>query len=245
MKKGATWSDLLDRAIQVAIDRLTSKKTSSSSTYKKHKSSFDKYAQTKTRNEFKSRFASNLLVLTAAVMKADGRVMKSELTFVKDFFYLQFPKDFASVRIKMLKEVLKENYPVEKAAKLILEYMPHAQRKILLEYLFQLAKADGGIVKEEVAMIDRIAKAMGYAGAGYEALKVKYLKIASKDEYAILGIKRDATTAEVKKAYRKLANQLHPDKLLDATDQEKKEAKKKFQQVQNAYEKIMKERGKS
>lgn len=242
MKKGASWSDLLDRAIQVAIDRLLKKKTSDSSTYKAHKKSFDKYAHAKTRNELKSRFASNLLVLTAEVMKADGKVMKSELKFVKEFFYLQFPESFARVRIQMLKEVLKESYPVEKAAKLILDYMPLAQRKTLLEYLFQLAKADGGIVKEEVTVIDRIAKAMGYVGAGYESLKVKYLKIASKDEYAILGIKKDATTAEVKKAYRKLANQYHPDKLLNATEKEKAAAKIKFQQVQEAYDRIMKER---
>lgn len=241
MKKGATWSDLLDRAIQLALDKLKSK-TPKSSAYKKHKTSFDQYAHTKTKNEFKSRFASNLLVLTAEVMKADGKVMKSELKFVKEFFYLQFPESFAKIRILMLKDVLKESYPVEKAAKLILEYMPLAQRKILLEYLFQLAKSDGGIVKEEINIIDRIARAMGYTGTGYESLKVKYLKIASKDEYAILGIKRDATTDEVKKAYRKLANQFHPDKQINSTEKEIEDAKKKFQQIQNAYEKIMKER---
>jgi DnaJ like chaperone protein len=244
MGKGASWSDLLDRAIQVAIDRLLKSRNSSSTTYQKYQKSFDKYAQSKTRNEFKSKFANNLLVLTSEVMKADGKVMKSELKFVKEFFYLQFPKSFASVRIKMLKEVLKESYAVEKAAKMILDYMPLGQRKLLLEYLFQLAKADGAIVKEEILIIDRIAKAMGYAGAGYEALKVKYLKIASKNEYAILGIKKDATWPEIKKAYRKLANQYHPDKHIGASEAERKEAKKKFQQVQNAYEKIAKERGK-
>lgn len=245
MKKGASWSELLDRAIQVALDRLLNKKHSSSKTYKDNKSSFDKYAQTKTRNELISRFANNLLVLTSEVMKADGKVMKSELNFVKDFFYLQFPKNFASIRIKMLREVIKESYSVEKAAKNIIEYMPLGQRKILLEYLFQLAKADGNIVKEEVSIIDRIAKTLGYAGAGYEHLKAKYLKIASKSEYAILGIKKDASWSEVKKAYRTLANEYHPDKQIGATDEEKKVAKKKFQQIQNAYEKIAKERDKA
>lgn len=244
MKKGASWSELLDRAIQVAIDKLLKKGQSSSSTYQQNKESFDKYAQTKTRNEFKSRFANYLLVLTAEVMKADGKVMKSELNFVKEFFYLQFPKSFASVRIQMLREVLKENYQVEKAAKNILQYMPLAQRKILLEYLFQLAKADGAILKEEVAIIDRIARTMGYTGTGYEQLKIKYLKIASKNEYAILGVKKDASWDEIKKAYRKLANQFHPDKQIGSTDEQKKNSEKKFQEIQNAYEKIAKERGK-
>ena len=101
MRKGASWSELLDRAIQVALDRLLKKKHSSSSTYEDYKDSFDKYAKTKTQNELKNRFANNLLVITSEVMKADGKVMKSELNFVKDFFYLQFPKSFASIRIKI------------------------------------------------------------------------------------------------------------------------------------------------
>ncbi len=72
MKKGAKWSDLLDRAIQVAIDKFLNNFENKSATYTKHKSSFDQYARTSTKSELKSKFANNLLVLTAAVMKADG-----------------------------------------------------------------------------------------------------------------------------------------------------------------------------
>lgn len=243
MSKGASWSDLLDRSIQAAIDKFLSSFESKSKTYKAHKSSFDKYAQTNTKQELKGKFANNLLVLTAAVMKADGKVLKSELTFVKKFFLDQFPKNFAKVRIEMLKDVLKMDYPHVKAAKLILESMPLGQRKYLLEYLFQLAKADGAIVKKEVKVIDEIAKSMGYAGSGYETLKAKYIKIASQNEYAILGIKKDATTSEVKKAYRKLAKLNHPDKFANEDEKTRLKAKKSFQKIQKAYETIMKSRG--
>jgi len=122
--------------------------------------------------------------------------------------------------------------------------MPLAQRKYLLEYLFQLAKADGAIVKEEIKIIDEIAKSLGYFGAGYSTLKAKYIKIASQSDYAILGIKKDATTAELKKAYRKLAKKNHPDKFAGADQATKTKAKKEFQKIQNAYESIMKTRGK-
>lgn len=240
MAKGARWTDLLDRAIQVALDKLLKKESNKSDTYQKYKSSFDKYAQTRTKQALKSQFANNLLVLTAAVMKADGKVMKSELEYVKGFFNRQFDKEFAAVRIKMLKEVLQLNYPIEKAVKLLLECMPLAQRKYLLEYLYNLAKADGAIVKEEILIIDRIAGLLGFNGIGYEKIKIKYLKIASEDEYAILNIKKDASLSEIKKAYRKLANQFHPDKLIDATEEEKAKAKTEFQKIQSAYEKIMK-----
>ena len=60
-----------------------------------------------------------------------------------------------------------------------------------MKYLFQLAKADGAIVYPEVKIIDEIAKTLGYSGVLYEQLKAKYIKIASQNEYAILGIKKD------------------------------------------------------
>ena len=243
MSKGGRWSDLLDRAIQVAIDKFLNNFESKSKTYKTNKTSFDKYAQTSTKQEIKSKFANNLLVLSASVMKADGKVYKSELEFVKKFFHQQFPKQFAEVRIKMLKDILKLDYPHQKAATLILETMPLGQRKYLLEYLFQLAKADGAIVKEEVIIIDEIANILGYAGKLYETLKAKYIKIASQNEYAVLGIKKDATDSEVKKAYRRLAKQHHPDKFTGADEAGKLKAKREFQKIQNAYESIMKTRG--
>jgi len=237
------WIDILESSINDAIDRFLSKYENKSKTYKSHKSSFDKYAQTHTANEVKSKFANNLLVLTAAVMKADGKVMKSELAFVKSFFLEQFPKNFAKVRIQMLKGVLKENYSAEKAAKNMLECMPLNQRKYLLEYLFNLAKSDGNIVRLELKIIDSIAKAMRYSGAGYQKLKARYVKIASKDVYSILGIKKDVTDKEVKKAYRKLAVKNHPDKFAQASKEERLQAKKRFQKIQGAYETIKKARG--
>jgi DnaJ like chaperone protein len=238
-----SWAELLDRAIQMAMDKFSAQYNAKSNTYKKHKSSFDKYAQTHTKSEVKGKFANNLLVLTAAVMKADGRVLKSELEYVKTFFFDQFPKGFATVRIQMLKDVIKADYSYEKAAKLILETMPLSQRKFLLEYLFNLAKADGAIVKDEITIIDRIANILGYAGAGYQNLKARYIKIASKNEYAILGIKKDCTDKEVKKAYRKMAVLHHPDKFATASKGRQLEAKKQFQKVQKAYETIKKSRG--
>ena len=51
-------------------------------------------------------FAMSLLVLSAAVMKSDGKMLKSELDFVKDFFTKQFGRENAAQQILMLKEIL-------------------------------------------------------------------------------------------------------------------------------------------
>ena len=60
------------------------------------------------------------------------------------------------------------------------------------------------------------------------------------DPYSILGISRDASDEEVKKAYRKLSRKYHPDANIDNPNKE--QAEEKFKQVQQAYEQIMKER---
>jgi DnaJ like chaperone protein len=66
---------------------------------------------------------------------------------------------------------------------------------------------------------------------------------AIQSDYKILGVTKDATDQEIKKAYRKLAIQHHPDKVAQMGEEFQKGAKEKFQQVQDAYEAVKKERG--
>ena len=57
----------------------------------------------------------------------------------------------------------------------------------------------------------------------------------NKDYYSILGVNKDATADELKKAYRKLAVQYHPDRQQGKTEQEKKDAEEKFKEAAEAY----------
>ena len=67
--------------------------------------------------------------------------------------------------------------------------------------------------------------------------------MSKRDYYDVLGISRSANPQEIKKAYLKLAKKYHPDKIQSSDEALKKGAKEKFQRVQDAYEKIQKERG--
>lgn len=189
-------------------------------------------------------FAASLLVLSAAVMKSDGRTMKSELEYVKRFYVQQFGEDMAREMIPALKEILERDIPLEEVCMQVRRYMPEPHRMQLIHYLFGLSKADGEVHQQEVEIITRIAQYMGVSRADFESTKAMYFRDVMGD-YKILELESTATDEEVKKAYRKMAVKYHPDKVADLGEDAQRAAKEQFQKVQEAYENIKKTRGMS
>ena len=98
--------------------------------------------------EEKRDFNVTLLVLSAAVMKADGGVKKSELDYVKRFFLQNFGQERAENYIKMLREILEKDYNLYEVSQQVGRYMDYASRLQLLHYLFGIANSDGRITEE-------------------------------------------------------------------------------------------------
>lgn len=187
-------------------------------------------------------FAASLLVLSAAVMKADGKVLKSELNFVKTFFNKQFGSEFTKQQMQALKELLDKDIPVRQVCEQIRYNMQHPLRLQLLHYLFGISQADGHVHKSEVDEIHRIARALGISEKDFESIRNMFYK-DTKSAYKVLEIEATATNDEVKKAFRRMAVKHHPDKVSHLGEEYQKAAKDKFQQVQDAYDAIKKERG--
>ncbi|HEX8516093.1 MAG TPA: TerB family tellurite resistance protein [Bacteroidia bacterium] len=187
-------------------------------------------------------FAASLLVLSAAVMKSDGRTLKSELDYVKTFLVRQFGEQHAQAQIQMLKEILKQEIPLRDVCLQIKQYMPHPERLQLVHYLFGISKADGHVHPSELETIASISNYLGVNTADFNSLKAMYFRDPGSD-YKILEIESSATDEDVKKAYRKMAVKFHPDKVAALGDEVQHAAKEKFQKVQEAYENIKKQRG--
>jgi DnaJ like chaperone protein len=187
-------------------------------------------------------FAMTMLVLVAAVMKADGRVLKSELNYVKKYFVQAFGEESATEAIRMLHDILNQNIPVQAVGVQIKQNLDYSSRLQLLHLLFGVAQADGKVDLTELNAIASIAGYMGVSSKDFESIKSMF--VAEVDSsYKILEIEKTATDEEVKKAYRKMAVKFHPDKVSHLGEDFQKQAKEKFQKVNEAYEKIKRERG--
>lgn len=187
-------------------------------------------------------FAASLLVLSAAVMKSDGKTLKSELDYVKRFLSQQFGEQNAQQQILVLKEILKQDIPLHDVCNQIKHYMPHSERLQIIHYLFGISKADGHVHELELQTIQTIANYLGVSVADFNSLKAMYFRDTNSD-YLILEITPSSTDDEVKKAYRKMAVKFHPDKVAALGEEVQKAANEKFQKVQSAYENIKKQRG--
>lgn len=186
-------------------------------------------------------FVLSLLVLTAAVMKADGKVVKSELDYVRDFLEKQFGQRKAQDQILLLRDILNQPLDVRAVCLQIKQNMQHPLRLQLLHYIFGLAKADGNLDASEVRVIQDIAAYLGISQKDYESIRAMFGQDTAS-AYKILEIEENADEATVKKAYRKMAVKYHPDKVLQLGEEFQLAAKEKFQKVQEAYETIKKQR---
>ncbi len=187
-------------------------------------------------------FKVSLLILTAAVMKADGRVLRSELEYVKNNLISSFGYEQGREAVLMLRDILKQSIPVNEVCNEIRIHMDYASRLQLVHFMYGIANADGHVCNNEQILIDRIASLLGLLQTDYISIKSMFVK-STDDSYKILGITKDATNEEVKRAYKKMAVKYHPDKVSYLGEDVQKAAKEKFQKVNEAYKNIKKERG--
>lgn len=187
-------------------------------------------------------FAMSLLVLSAAVMKADQKIVKAELEFVRGFFINQFGEEEGNRLIRMLQEILKQDINIQDVSVQVGQYTDYAVKLQLVHYLFGIAAADGQYHPDEVDMIATITGYMGVSSSDFTSIKAMFVK-STGWAYDVLEITASATNEEVKKAYREMAKKHHPDKVAHLGEDIRKSATEKFQKVSAAYEEIKKQRG--
>ena len=199
----------------------------------------------------RNSFLFSLLVLTSYIIRADGKVMHSEMNAVRNFLKQNFGKTAVSEGESILLKLFEKQKQIGAAefreaihdsCRQIAANMEYSQRLQLLAFLGMIAQADGVVVDAEVSALREVAQYLSIPAAEVESL-LNLRGNTLEDAYRVLGIAPTATDAEVRAAYRKMALQHHPDKVATLGDDIKRAAEKKFKEINEAKEKIYKARG--
>ncbi len=196
------------------------------------------------------------------INKADGRVTKAEIMAAEDLMRrLQLTaeeKKFAIRYFELGKEV---DFRLEQSLRQFFQHtmIRHDLRQMFIEILLDGASADGSISRAEQVVLARVCAALHISGelfaamlnarrtgsGGYRQQQSSGRKLPIQQAYATLGIKDGVSDAEVKKAYRKLVRQYHPDKLVSRglPEEMMEKAKTRVREINGAYDQIKQSRG--
>lgn len=195
----------------------------------------------RTNQEQRNSFLMSLLVLSAAVIKADGKTTSQELATLRNFITKNFGPVAGVEAEEVVKELISKDINLYEVCVQVRSNMSHAQRLHLYHYLVSLGACDG-LHQREIDVLETIGTYIGLAKSEVDSFFAQF-RPTNDSNYKILEISPDATNEEVKKAYRKLAIKYHPDKVATLGEDVQKAAEEKFKAISLAYEAICKERG--
>lgn len=189
----------------------------------------------------RNSFLISLLVLSAAVIKADGKVTSAEIAKLREFFARNFGAQAANEAEKIVKEIVHKDFNIYEVCGQVRSCMDYSQRMQLYHYLVSLGACDG-LMQCEVDILEVIATNIGLSKGDADSILAVF-RPSNDANYRILGISPEATDEEVKKAYRRMAVKYHPDKVATLGEDVQKAAEEKFKAVSQAYDAICRERG--
>lgn len=204
----------------------------------------------------RNSFLFSMLVLSSYIIKADNKIMHSEMEFVRQFLRQNFGEQAVNQGLEILLklfEIQKQQgiqvfrNTIHQSCAEIKHNMDVSQRLQLLNYLVIIAKVDGYVSPEEIKALKEVARHLGLTAKDVDSmLNMENGARANsniEDAYKVLGLSSTATDDEVKVAYRKMALKHHPDRVATLGEDIRKAAEKKFQDINDAKERIFKARG--
>ncbi len=202
----------------------------------------------------KGTFLYHVFTLCAKIAKVDGAINRQEIAHMEHLMRNQFRMSDRGrgSAIKIWKQAKESNEPFEVYARAFYNDFSAERHHVndMMDILFSMAAADGGLHPHEEDILLRAAGTFHVGRLQYERIKARYFHVPPSQQqrwtpldpyYAILGVKPTETLDGIKKKFRALAMEWHPDRLTaqGASAERLRHGKEKFQQINDAYEKIV------
>jgi len=204
-------------------------------------------------------FLETVFILMGKLAKADGHISKQEVNHVEDFIKKAgMTAEHRKEAIRLFKQGAEANFDIDETLDRFMQNCGHTLhlRQTLLMYVTVISLADGKLDPAEREVLEYIATRIGYSQAEFKHILDSVLNQANfsrhqtdpvaalDDAYKVLGVSKQSTDQEIKRAYRKLMSQHHPDKLMGQGVPEDmiKVATEKAKEIQLAYDLIKKSR---
>ncbi|MBR1799969.1 MAG: TerB family tellurite resistance protein [Bacteroidaceae bacterium] len=199
-------------------------------------------------------FLFSLLTLASYIIRADGKVMHSEMEAVRQFLRMNFGERAVEEGNQIMLKLFERQKQMEaqqpgsyqatilECCQQLSSVLPAAQRLQLLSFLATLAKADGHVAAEEIAALREVTRYMGLSKAELNSM-LGLGSTSLKDAYAVLEIDESATDDEVRAAYKRLVVKHHPDRVASLGEDIRQAAEKKMREINEARDLIYKARG--
>lgn len=200
-----------------------------------------------SQSESHKRFVVLLVNILVKIAQADGHFTKAELRTILNFF--QYTLRYNQDQIYWVKQLIKEARDSQTDMGTLLEEFrtsfAYEPRLILLELIYQIIYTKQPPAESELRQAREIARLLEISPFDQRTIEAKYTyrqhqKTASaatleEQYYAVLGLEKGAGFDEIKKAYRKLSMQYHPDKVGHLGEEFKGVAEEKMKEINVAY----------
>ena len=201
----------------------------------------------------RNSFLFSMLVMASYIIKADGKIMHSEMEFVRRFLRDNFGEQAMNEGNQILLHLFEQRKRMDAVnpnsfkqtiydcGQQIAANLNYGERLQLLRFLAMIAMSDGNVCVQEIEALREVATAMNLSANDVDSM----LNLGSSNldaAYKVLEIDSSATDDEVKAAYRALAKKHHPDRVATLGDDIHKAAEEKFRQINEAKEQIFKAR---
>lgn len=187
----------------------------------------------------------SLLRLSSLMIKADGHIDSDEVKFVRGFFIKKFGQKKADKLFKELKNSPPIPSNLDDVLNGIKSRIEPSGLYVIIQFLYSISISDGHLAVSEDEFIFKVGKKLGFTITRLNEIRNQFVE-TKKEETKFnssmdihlkkLGLSGNPSKEEIKKAFRNLAKEYHPDKLVGVNETIKKIAEEKFREIKEAYD---------